>query len=92
MTYSITWDPGVIGIASRFLADDPAGLAQVLDAVDQLADDPRPQGSVPYGTEDLRRMHTGRYRVLYEIAPQTTTITVIHLGRTARPGRRYPRS
>ena len=28
---------------------DPAGLREVLEAIDALADDPRPPGSVPWG-------------------------------------------
>ncbi|MFF2404453.1 type II toxin-antitoxin system RelE family toxin [Streptomyces goshikiensis] len=30
---------------------------------------------------DLRRMHVGRYRVMYEITEATITIVVIHIGR-----------
>ncbi|MFJ8477640.1 type II toxin-antitoxin system RelE/ParE family toxin [Kitasatospora sp. NPDC094011] len=81
MTYRITWDEPAINAAARFLKDDADGLRQVLDAVDLLADDPRPAGSAPYGSPDLRRIHIGQYRVLYEIVEQTVTIAVIHLGR-----------
>jgi mRNA interferase RelE/StbE len=49
----------------RYL-DDPAGLSTVLDAIDALADDPRPPGSVSWGSA-LARLHVGSYRVLYEI-------------------------
>lgn len=81
MTYRIIWDEGAIDTATRFLKDDAVGLRQVMDAVDLLTDRPRPRGSTPYGSEDLRRMHVGRYRVLYEITDETVTIVVIHLGR-----------
>jgi mRNA interferase RelE/StbE len=50
--------------------DDPPGLAQVLDAIDNLADDPDPVGSVPWGSV-IRRLHIGSYRVLYEIGETT---------------------
>ena len=83
MTYTIVWDEPAINSAARFLKDDADGLRQVLDAVDLLADDPRPTGSTPYGSPDLRHIHIGRYRVMYEIAEQTVTIVVIHLGRLA---------
>jgi mRNA interferase RelE/StbE len=56
-----------ISQATAFL-DDPPGIRAVLDAIDQLADDPRPDGSFPYGSPDLRRLRIGRYRVLYEIS------------------------
>ncbi|WP_244320564.1 type II toxin-antitoxin system RelE family toxin [Streptomyces melanosporofaciens] len=68
--------------AARFLKDDPDGLRQLVDAVGLLADTPRPAGTAEYGSPDLRRMHVGRYRVLYEIAETTVTIVVIHIGRT----------
>jgi mRNA interferase RelE/StbE len=51
----------------------------VLDAIDRLADDPRPAGSFPYGSPDLRRLRVGRYRVLYEITEDA--IAVRHVAR-----------
>jgi mRNA interferase RelE/StbE len=53
--------------------DDPPGLRIMLDAIDGLADDPRPAGSVPWGRE-LARLHIGRYRVLYQISEDVITI------------------
>ena len=44
--------------AAAFL-DDPHGIRAVLDAIDRLADDPRPAGSFPYGSPDLRRLRVG---------------------------------
>jgi hypothetical protein len=41
--------------------DDPPGIRAVLDAIDGLADDPRPAGSFPYGSPDVR-LRVGRYR------------------------------
>ncbi|WP_327075553.1 type II toxin-antitoxin system RelE/ParE family toxin (plasmid) [Kitasatospora purpeofusca] len=82
MSHTIVWDEPAINAAARFLKDDADGLRQVMDAVDMLADSPRPPGSTEYGSADLRRMHVGRYRVMYEITENTVTIVVIHLGRT----------
>lgn len=53
----------------------------IADAVDLLADDPAPDGSAAYGAPTLRRIHVGRYRVLYEIKEAEVTIIVIHVGR-----------
>ncbi|GAA1929428.1 hypothetical protein GCM10009837_63850 [Streptomyces durmitorensis] len=83
MSYQIIWRTQVIDTATRFLKDDPDGLQQLFDAVDLLADDPRPAGTAAYGSPDLRRMHVGRYRVMYEITHETVTIVVIHVGRMA---------
>lgn len=81
MTYSTTWDAPAISAAAEFLTDDPDGLQQVFDAVDQLAEDPRPDGTTEYGSPDLRRLRVGRYRVVYEIFEDSAEIKVAHLGR-----------
>ncbi|MGA5642653.1 type II toxin-antitoxin system RelE family toxin [Streptomyces cinereoruber] len=80
MTYAIVWSEPAVDAAARFLKDDPGGLRQLMDAVDLLADRPRPEGSTPYGSPDLRRVHVGFYRVMYEITEVTVTIVVIHVG------------
>jgi plasmid stabilization system protein ParE len=51
----------------------------VLDAIERLADDPRPTGSFPYGSPDLRRLRVGRYRVLYEVTEEA--VAVRHIAR-----------
>ncbi|OUC98584.1 type II toxin-antitoxin system RelE family toxin [Streptomyces swartbergensis] len=82
MTYRIIWEPTAMNAAVRFLKDDPAGLSAVYEAVDALAENPRPAGSVPYGV-DIRRLRVGDYRVMYVIDDDTIHILVTHLGRTA---------
>lgn len=59
--------------------DDPAGLAEVMDAIDALAADPRPPGSFHRG--DYHRLRVGRYRVLYQITKDTVLIR--HIARVA---------
>lgn len=81
MTYLITWDENAIDQAARFLKDDPDGLRLLMDAVDLLAENPLPEGSAPYGPPTLRRIHVGRYRVMYEIQDAQVTVIVIHVGR-----------
>ena len=83
MSHSVTWSEQAVSAGSRYLNDDPAGLGQVLDATDLLADNPRPAGAFPYGSEDLLRIRVGRYRVLYEIDPVAESITVLHVARIA---------
>jgi len=58
--------------------DDPAELAEVLEAIDALADDPSPAGSASWGPV-ISRLHVGPYRVLYEI--DETTIWVRRVDR-----------
>ena len=83
MSVRVTYEEKVIDQAAGFLADDPAGLSAVLDAVDRLADEPRPAGSFPYGSPDLRRLRIGRYRVMYEIKGDVVSIWHIARGETS---------
>ena len=78
MSLRVDYDERAIGQAATFL-DDPQGMRAVLDAIDRLADDPRPTGSFPYGSPELRRLRVGRYRVLYEIT--NDAIAVRHIAR-----------
>ncbi|MFD4555035.1 type II toxin-antitoxin system RelE/ParE family toxin [Streptomyces sp. NPDC058469] len=82
MTYEIIFEPHALDSATRFLKEDPTGLAVVLDAIDKLADAPHPAGSIPYGSSDIRRLRVGGYRVLYVIDDEVIRILVTHLGRT----------
>ena len=79
MSLRIDYDERAIDQAAAFL-DDPPGIRAVLDAIDRLADDPRPAGSILYGSPDLRRLRVGRYRVLYEINEDTVAIRHIARG------------
>ncbi|WP_030371806.1 type II toxin-antitoxin system RelE family toxin [Streptomyces rimosus] len=81
MTYGITWNPAAVDAAARFLKDDVDGLRRLMDAVDLLATRPHPTDTTQYGAPGLRRIHVGRYRVLYEITEATVAIVVIHVGR-----------
>ncbi|MYS90011.1 MULTISPECIES: type II toxin-antitoxin system RelE family toxin [Streptomyces] len=82
MTYRIIWETDATNAAVRFLKDDPAGLAAVYEAVDALAETPRPASSTPYGP-GFRRLRVGDYRVLYVIDEDVIRILFTHLGRTA---------
>ena len=79
MSLRVDYDERAISQAAAFL-DDPQGIREVLDAIDQLAEDPRPAGSFPYGSPDLLRLRVGRYRVLYEITEDAVAIRHIARG------------
>lgn len=81
MSLRTEYDERAIGQAAAFL-DDPQGIREVLDAIDRLADEPRPAGSFPYGSPNLRRLRVGRYRVLYEITEEAVAIR--HIARGTR--------
>ncbi len=52
MSFRVIYEEKAIDQAAGFLADDPAGLGAVLDAVDRLPGDARPAESFPYGSPD----------------------------------------
>jgi mRNA interferase RelE/StbE len=81
VTYRIIWEPNATNAAVRFLKDDPVGLAAVYEAVDALAETPRPTNSTAYGP-GIRRLRVRDYRVLYVIDDDVIHILVTHLGRT----------
>ncbi|AZM92764.1 MULTISPECIES: type II toxin-antitoxin system RelE family toxin [Streptomyces] len=80
MAYPIVWNEAAVSGAARHLADDPAGLRQLLRAVDLLSGEPRPPGAAAHGPR-LCRIHVGRYRVLYTVTRRPLTVTVLHVGR-----------
>jgi mRNA interferase RelE/StbE len=75
----VDYDERAIDQATAFL-DDPPGIRAVLEAIDRLTDDPRPAGSLLYGSPNLRRLRVGRYRILYEITDATVAIRHIARG------------
>jgi len=83
MSLRVVFDEKAIDQAAGFLADDPDALHAVLTAIDQLADDPRPAESFPYGSHH-RRLRVGRYRVMYEI--KGDEVVIGHIARR-RPDR-----
>lgn len=81
MTYEVVWTDEALAAAGALMADDPAGLAAVFDAVDDLSAEPRPPAAFAWGSTAFLRLRVGRYRVLYEVDEELVRIGVIHLGR-----------
>lgn len=73
MTLQVVWEEQAVSQAAGFL-DDPEGLKATLDAVELLADDPRPATSFPYGSPDRRRLRVGRYRVMYDVTGDVVSV------------------
>ncbi|MFT4187346.1 MAG: type II toxin-antitoxin system RelE/ParE family toxin [Aeromicrobium sp.] len=54
---------------------------RVLDAVDDLADDPRPHNSKKLKGEDTAwRIRVGDYRVIYDVLDDQLVVTVVRAG------------
>jgi len=81
VSYQVNWEIQALDQAAGFLRDDPIGVAALWDAVSQLAAEPRPPESFPYGSPDLRRLRVGRYRVFYTIEGERRIIQIDHVAR-----------
>lgn len=81
MTYQVNWEIQALDLATGFLSEDPEGVAALWETVSQLAGEPRPLESFPYGSPDLRRLRAGRYRVFYTVGEDRQTVAIDHVGR-----------
>lgn len=55
-------------------------IRQILARIDRLAEDPRPPGAERLTSDDKYRIRQGRYRILYTIADEIVTVTVVRVG------------
>ena len=76
MSYQVNWEIQALDQAVGFLRDDPIGVAALWETVSQLAYEPRPPESLPYGSPDLRRLRAGRYRVFYMLDEEQRVVQI----------------
>ncbi|MDR0343597.1 MAG: type II toxin-antitoxin system RelE/ParE family toxin [Nocardiopsaceae bacterium] len=81
MSYRVNWEIRAIDLTAGFLRDDSAGVSALWERVSQLAEEPRPPESFPYGSPDLRRLRAGRYRVFYTVDDDRQIVQIEHVGR-----------
>ena len=81
MSYQVDWEIQALDQVAGFFRGDRVGVAALWDAVSQLADEPRPPESFPYGSPYLRRLRAGRYRVFYPIDGERRVVQVDHVAR-----------
>jgi mRNA interferase RelE/StbE len=55
-------------------------LKKILDRIEALAEDPRPQGCEKLTGQQKYRLRQGRYRILYSIQDDELTIWVVKIG------------
>jgi mRNA interferase RelE/StbE len=81
VSYQVNWEIQALDQTAGLLRDDPVGVAALWDAVSQLADEPRPPESFPYGSPDLRRLRAGRYRAFCTIDEEQRVVQIDHVVR-----------
>jgi mRNA interferase RelE/StbE len=72
---------GVVPSAKKELEALPKKVIQRVNAaLECLAENPRPHGSLKIkGEDNLYRIRVGKYRVLYEIHDKTVTVLVVRI-------------
>lgn len=53
---------------------------RIVDRIQALADEPRPQGSEKLSGEDKYRVRQGSYRVVYQIDDSAHEVTIVKIG------------
>ena len=83
----------VAPVAERQLKALPKLIrTQIGRRIDKLADNPRPHGIEKItGEDDLYRVRTGDYRILYKINDQELLILVVKIGDRKEVYRRFPK-
>ena len=66
MSHQVNWEIQALDQAVGFLRDDPSGVAALWGTVSQLAVEPRPPESFPYGSPDPRRTAGSRFCTIAE--------------------------
>jgi len=78
VTYAIEWRPSARKEVRRI---DPPVRRRVIDAIEGLADDPRPAGSVTLtGSPGWRRIRVGGYRGVYDVNDRALVVLVLRVG------------
>ena len=58
---------------------DRQDRVRILEAIDRLAEDPRPSGSKKLSDSDDWRIRVGMYRVVYRISEQRLMVLVVRI-------------
>ncbi len=78
MSYAIEWRPSARKEVRRL---DPPVRRRVITAIEALAEDPRPPGSITLtGSPGWRRIRIGGYRVIYDINDNALVVLVLRVG------------
>jgi mRNA-degrading endonuclease RelE of RelBE toxin-antitoxin system len=80
VTFTVVVEAGFIEFFRELRASDKETAHAMRKAVNSLATDPEPDGSIGWGQSGFRRLHIGEWRVLYEVDGEL--IRVWTLGRT----------
>lgn len=78
MAYQVFLSPAALRDLKRIRG---TARQRVAEAIDALANDPRPRGHRKLeGADELYRVRAGEYRIVYEIADERLIVLVVRIG------------
>ena len=80
MSFTVVFRETALRNLARIRSEDKDLFARTRRAVGQLADQPYPEGAVPWGPTGIYRLHAGNIRVLYEVDDEAATVYIINIG------------
>jgi mRNA interferase RelE/StbE len=81
--YTVEFSPGAAKALRKMRASAPQQARRILEAVADLAGDPRPAGKkvkALVGRQGHLRLRVGEYRVVYEVLDQRLVVLVVQIG------------
>jgi mRNA interferase RelE/StbE len=66
-------------VVKDFTSIPTTHVSRILSRIEDLANDPRPQGSAKLAGQERYRIRHGAYRILYEITDTELVITVVRV-------------
>jgi mRNA-degrading endonuclease RelE of RelBE toxin-antitoxin system len=79
MSLTVVVQDTAVGALARIRAEDREAFFRIRHALLALADEPHPDGAVPWGNSGIYRWHLPGIRILYEIDDRTSTVYIINV-------------
>jgi mRNA interferase RelE/StbE len=80
VTLAVVYERTAVTAMGRLRRADKEAFARAGRAIAGLADEPRPAGSVPWGSKGIYRLHAGDLRILYEVDEEAGAVYVRSVG------------
>lgn len=81
MRYTIVWETSALNTFKQLKASDPHAAKIIASAVNALAKNPEPAGSVKV-SPNVRRLRVDTYKITYRIDGDRIAVTVLMVGKS----------
>ena len=83
MSLAVVVQETALRALARIRSEDKEAFAAIRQALSKLADQPRPDQAVAWGSSGIYRLHLPGIRILYEIDEDASTVYIINVASTA---------